>query len=200
MATDPRAERTRRQIRDAVLAFSAEAEGDLTVSAVARRAGVNRSSFYAHFDSLDQVAIELLDESLETIAELGWRARVGESTLGSEGHDLLSLVEHIAQQRRLYTAVLVTADSAPQAQVHVAGVLTKRFEQAFIRHGAADLVDSTTVRATAIGVGAAVAAVLTAWLRGDLVCSPDLLAEQLASVLPAWTQQLPHPHSGEPHE
>lgn len=201
MSTDPRAERTRRQIRDSVLALAAEGGGELTVSAVARRAGVNRSSFYAHFESIDQVAIELLDESLTSIAELGWRARAGDRGPGArESRDLLSLVEHIVQQRTMYTAVLVTADSAPQAHLHVAGVLTSRFEQAFIRYGAARIVDATTVHATAIGVGAAMTAIVSAWLREDIVCSQVQLAEQLESTLPAWTRQLNNPHQGESHE
>ncbi|CAN5488165.1 hypothetical protein BH09ACT12_BH09ACT12_12930 [soil metagenome] len=200
MGTDPRTERTRRHIRDAVIGLSEEGNGVLTVSQVARRAGVNRSTFYAHFDSLEHVALELLDEALASIVELGWRARVaGHGAEGHEPGDLLALVEHVAHRRRMYVAVLTAADSAPQAQLHVAGVLSSRFEEAFLRYGAAEIVDASTVRATAIAVGAAMAALVTAWLRGDLTCSQEGLAEQLASVLPAWTHQLHH-HPGDFHE
>ena len=185
------------------MALSADGESELSVSAVARQAGIHRSSFYAHFDSIDEVAVDLLDESLVTIAELGWRLRSGDRRPSDEeARDLLHLVEHVADQRRMYTAVLVTADGASQAHRHVAGVLTSRFEEALIRHGAVGTVDATTVHATAIGVGAAMTAILSAWLRGDLVCSRERLAEHLESVLPAWTRQLtnPSPHQGDSHE
>lgn len=106
----------------------------------------------------------------------------------------------VAQQRRIYAAVLTGTDSAPQAQLHVARVLTSRFEQAFLRYGAVEVVGASTVHAAAIGVGAAMAAILAAWLRGNVVSSHDLLAEQLASMLPAWSGQLPHLTQENTHE
>ena len=191
MGTDPRAARTRRHIREALIAMSEERGAVLTVSGVAQRAAVNRSTFYAHFDSLEQVALEILDESLATITELGWLARVADRGSEAEGpRDLLALVEHVAHRRRIYASVLTASDSSGPAQVHVAGVLSSRLEEAFLRYGATEVVDEMTVRATAVGVGAATTAMLTGWLRGELCYSEEGLAAQLASVLPEWTRLL----------
>jgi len=45
----------------------------------------------------------------------------------------------------------------------------------------------------AIGVGAAIAALITAWLRDDLACSAEELAAHCAEVFPEWTRRLQTP-------
>lgn len=189
---DPRAERTRGLIRDAVVALSGRGAEAVTVTAVARAAGVNRSSFYAHFDSLEDVACSMLDESIAQIADLGWRERTtsGVHNGGQGQRDLFALVGHVAQRRAFYASVLASGASAAAAQTHVAGLLRARFEESFLRYGALRIVDPATVTATAIGVGASLAALITSWLRGDLVCSEEELAAHCTEVLPEWTRRL----------
>ncbi|WGL53352.1 TetR/AcrR family transcriptional regulator [Nocardioides sp. BP30] len=192
---DPRAERTRRQIRDAVVALAGSGAEPITVSAVARAAGVNRSSFYAHFDSLEDVACSMLDESLAEIADLGWRERATPGAdRGAQGRrDLLALVGHVSQHRAFYAAVLARGAAAAPAQNHVASVLRSRFEESFLRYGALEIAGEPAVTAASIGVGAALAALVTAWLRDDLSCSAEELAAHCAEVFPEWTRRLQAP-------
>jgi AcrR family transcriptional regulator len=200
---DPRAGRTRRRVFDAVLALAGEGAGQgaepgtgqrkagLTISAVSRLAGVNRSSFYAHFDSLEDVACQLLDDSLAQITEIGWheRARAGADAAGHR--DLLALVGHVAAQRGLYLAVLGAEESAAHAQAHLARVLRDRFASAFVHYGARSVTDDGAVTAAAVSVGASTAALLAGWLRGEFECSQRELADRILDAFPEWTRHLP---------
>jgi AcrR family transcriptional regulator len=192
---DPRAERTRRQIRDAIVALASRGAEPVTVSAVARAARINRSSFYAHFDSLEDVACSMLDESLAQIADLAWRERDTPGVdRGVQGRrDLLALVSQVSEHRAFYAAVLARGASAAPAQAHVAGVLRSRFEESFLRYGAREIAGQPAVTAAAIGVGAALAALITAWLCDDLACSAEELAAHCAEVFPEWTRRLRTP-------
>ena len=56
---DPRARRTRSRLQEALLAECADRPLDeVSVSAVVRRAGVGRATFYLHYDDLQALAIE----------------------------------------------------------------------------------------------------------------------------------------------
>ena len=75
---DPRAVRTREKLicafHEAVLDFD---PSKMSVSALARAAGVNRTSFYSHFSSPEDLAIHALSELFDVVgnADIVMRSR-----------------------------------------------------------------------------------------------------------------------------
>ncbi len=61
--TDKRIVKTRRAIRDALMSILEDKPiHDVTIKELSERAGINRKTFYAHYDSIDAVIAELEDE------------------------------------------------------------------------------------------------------------------------------------------
>src|SRR5690606_42068527 len=66
---DPRAQRTRASLRAAVLDLAAERDlSAITVSAVAKRAGLNRATFYLHYPDVDALAADAMEEAVAHVA------------------------------------------------------------------------------------------------------------------------------------
>ncbi len=64
-APDPRPARTKAAIFAAARDLSAD-DGEVTVNALAKRAGVSRAAFYSHFSGLDELMAAMLREMFET--------------------------------------------------------------------------------------------------------------------------------------
>jgi AcrR family transcriptional regulator len=67
---DPRVERTRNQLRTAVLELAETRDlGTLTVHDITRNAGINRATFYQHYRDKDELIEEAVDELLHELFE-----------------------------------------------------------------------------------------------------------------------------------
>lgn len=113
---DPRVERTRRAIWQALLELSRERGfANVSVAEIARQAGINRSTFYAHFP--DKAAV-IRDELARLKRDL--RARQEEPTpIGMKSFDpdvphpnAVRWFEHVADHAEFHRAVLVTGELA----------------------------------------------------------------------------------------
>ncbi len=69
-APDPRPARTRAAIFTAARELSAD-DGEVTVNALAKRAGVSRAAFYSHFTGLDDLMGAMLQEMFDAAWERG---------------------------------------------------------------------------------------------------------------------------------
>ncbi len=101
---DRRVRRTRRRLKEALLALLREkGYGRITVQELTERADVARSTFYAHFDSKDDLLFDGFDRWL---LELG-RVPSGEAPPppGSGFRFSLPLLRHAAGHRRLFRAL-----------------------------------------------------------------------------------------------
>ena len=64
---DPRVERTRRVIKDAFRELVCEKDaGRITVKELTERAGINRKTFYLHFETIEGLYSALLDDIMNT--------------------------------------------------------------------------------------------------------------------------------------
>ncbi len=116
ISIDPRVERTRRAIWNALLALSLE-QGfhNVTVAQIARRAGINRSTFYAHFPDRQTVVRDELSRLLRDL-----RARQETPTPETLARfdpktphpNALRWFAHVAAHEGFYKAVLVTGELA----------------------------------------------------------------------------------------
>lgn len=105
---DPRIARTRRSLREALLALARERAWDeISVTDVADRAGVNRSTYYQHYSDNDTLLADALDAVID--------AAIGEhDTLTPEDGQqiLLTYLEHVREHVGLYRAMLGELGSA----------------------------------------------------------------------------------------
>lgn len=74
--------RSQRLIRDAFVELVRErGKGRITVADVCRKADINRSTFYAHYDNVDDLQDKIYDETMAGFGE--WLAGVLEEGGGS---------------------------------------------------------------------------------------------------------------------
>ena len=185
--TDPRAIRTREKLVGAFHEAIRDSDPrDMSVSALARAAGVNRTSFYEHFASPEDLAIHALSELFDVVSNADIVLRAQHAVTGAEAsrralHDVVSFV---AAQRDSYARVLGPG-AAPRLLHAVAETFTEHTIQALepmeVRPPEAD------PRTTAQFLAGGVLGVIGAWLADP---NPDLDAGQLVDALiqclPGW--------------
>lgn len=67
---DPRVERTQRAIKDAFRELVCEKDaGRITVKEITERAGINRKTFYLHFETIETLYSSVLDDIMTTFFE-----------------------------------------------------------------------------------------------------------------------------------
>jgi AcrR family transcriptional regulator len=185
-STDPRAIRTREKLVDAFHeAIQEYGPRKMSVSALARAAGVNRTSFYEHFSSPEDLAIHALSELFDVVSNTDIALRSGHSVSGAEAsrralHEIVSFVG----ERRASYARLLGPGAAPQLVHAVAEAFTERtvlaLEPMDVRPPEAD------PRVTAQFLAAGVLGVIGAWLADPDPADPDRVVEALIQCLPGW--------------
>jgi AcrR family transcriptional regulator len=186
-STDPRAVRTREKL---VTAFhDAIREPDLrnmSVSALTRAAGVNRTSFYEHFASPEDLAIHALSELFDVVSNADIALRSEHIVSGTEAsrRALREIVSFVGEQRAAY-ARLLGPGAAPQLIGAVAEAFAERTVQALepmdVRPPEAD------PWITAQFLAGGVLSVIGAWLADpESATSPDQVVEALIQCLPGW--------------
>jgi AcrR family transcriptional regulator len=186
-SSDPRAVRTRQKLIGAFHAAVAESDpAAMSVAALARAAGVNRTSFYSHFASPDDLAIHALSELFDVVKDADILMRAGRAVPGEEAsrRALRDIVGFVCERRGTYARVLGPG-SAPRLQRAITEAFTERavasLERVDTRPPGADV--AVTARFLAGGV----LGVLGAWLCEDPPgWSPDDLVEALIQCLPGW--------------
>lgn len=185
---DPRAERTRQRIFAAVselMSAPSDHGHGLSVTDIVRTAGVSRSSFYAHFASLDELATEFLRLRLAEIAAEGAELR-REDLIAPAAAARISygrLVAHLVENYVLYSTVLelpLTRGAFEQ----IVGVLAGRLTNSVIEAG--DVPSGVKPDLVATYVAGGVMTLLSSWIRGDTDVSDDELVDQLVAMLPPW--------------
>jgi AcrR family transcriptional regulator len=185
--TDPRAIRTREKLVGAFHEAIRDSDPrDMSVSALARAAGVNRTSFYEHFASPEDLAIHALSELFDVVSNADIVMRAQHAVTGAEAsrRALHEVVSFVAAQRDSYARVLGPG-AAPRLLHAVAEAFTERTVQALepmdVRPPEAD------PRITARFLAGGVLGVIGAWLaEPEPGLSPDQVVEALIQCLPGW--------------
>ena len=111
--TDPRYVRSRLKLRAALLEIAHDDPAKLSVSAVCERTGIDRATFYRHFDTLDDlVADALADYADRSTRE--WEAKAaGTGVQYAESSAIFAqYLQHIEDNWALYQWVLGPTGSA----------------------------------------------------------------------------------------
>jgi AcrR family transcriptional regulator len=186
-SSDPRAVRTRTKL---IGAFHAAIAGSdpaaMSVSALTQAAGVNRTSFYSHFSSPEDLAIHALSELFDVIgnADIAMRGEHSVPAAEASRRALRDIVSFVSQRRESYARVLGPG-AAPRLLREVTEAFAERTVVSLERMDSrpADADPRVTARFLAGGV----LGVIGAWLADPgSPWSPDDLVEALIQCLPGW--------------
>jgi len=185
-ATDPRPARTRAAILGAVEKLVAEPQAEITVNAVVRAAGVSRSSFYAQFADLDDLAVAML---VDAFRDIGLDDLEGRKAPDADLRTLARasnrrLVAHVGQRSAFYRASLEWRLSG---RVHESVVAAYAQQVLATMAALGEGVPPHVVHEDAARfVAGGAIALLTGWLRDDAPAGQDAMAERLVAVMPEW--------------
>lgn len=125
---DPRVRRTRRLFRDALVSLMLEKDfASITIKEITERAEVAYITFFRHYESLDQLLMEILEEGLgELLTRIETLAKQSvESDLETEGR---LIFEYIAQKADLFR-ILFKSQSVTRVRKkvvrNIAGIFQK---------------------------------------------------------------------------
>lgn len=174
---DPRIARTQRSLREALFALARERPLEqISVSDIAERAGVNRSTYYQHYTDKDTLLAEALDAALD-------------DTIGAEGElsedagqrILLSYLQHVADHADLYRSLLGAQGSAA-VQVGMQQRVQTILQNVYEREGAA-FVPGLPPRVAAAALAGSGVAVIRAWLESEPLPDVGVAAGWIWTVL-----------------
>ncbi|WP_162458413.1 TetR/AcrR family transcriptional regulator [Pseudactinotalea terrae] len=155
---DPRIARTRTSLRDALFSLTRERPVDeISISDIAERAGINRSTYYQHYSDKDTLLAEALDAVIDDA--------IGPEPPLTEEHGARILdqyLRHVEENAALYRRLLGEGGSAT-IQVRMSRRLQLILVQAFERGSPHGLVGVPTEVAAAAIAGSALATI-RAWL------------------------------------
>lgn len=104
LKVDPRVKRTRRLLREALVSLMLEKDfASISIREITERAEVAYITFFRHFESLDQLLMEVLDEGLaELLGYIETLAKQSEaSALETEGRLIFGYIEQKADLFRI---------------------------------------------------------------------------------------------------
>lgn len=186
-SSDPRAVRTRTKLIGAFHAAIADSDpAAMSVSALTQAAGVNRTSFYSHFSSPEDLAIHALSELFDVVgnADIAMRGEHSVPAAEASRRALRDIVSFVSERRESYARVLGPG-AAPRLLREVTEAFAERtvvsLERMDNRPAGAD------PRLTARFLAGGVLGVIGAWLADPgSPWSPDDLVEALIQCLPGW--------------
>ncbi|WP_180903489.1 TetR/AcrR family transcriptional regulator [Nonomuraea indica] len=172
---DPRAQRTRARLRAAVLDLAAEHEfGSITMSAVARRAEVNRATVYLHYPDLDALVTDAMDDTISHVARAAALCPL-DSPRDHAPEPLVTLFGHVAAHATLFERMLDAQGSArftARLRERLTTELTGRFARGARPAGHADV----PVEVHAAYLAGALTGVVAHWVSGGRRTPPEEIA------------------------
>ena len=163
---------------------------DISVADIVRIAGISRSSFYAHFGSIDEVASEMLGSQFDEIGDLVIDLRT-EDLLPRRSSARLGyerLIAHMVDNFPLYSSAL-DLPMTRKAYDDVVQSYSARLAESVILLG--DVPDGVDAHIVSTYVAGGAMTLISAWMRGQVEISDDELATQLVDLLPPWVLEAP---------
>ena len=143
---------------------------NLDVADISTRAGVSRSTFYAHYSSMDALLAESIAGPFAVLAD----------TITAEfaEPELIALLEHFWENRALARGMLVGPARRRTSEVLI-GLMAVRLKSSGLHRRGALILPP---RLAAIQLAEILLAPVTAWLLGESRCSSLALAAALRKV------------------
>ncbi|MFE6834177.1 TetR/AcrR family transcriptional regulator [Streptomyces sp. NPDC057705] len=176
---DPRTARTKGRLRESLLAECATAPlAEVSVSAVVRRAGVGRATFYLHYEDLTALAVDACADVVHTAVDAlhAWQTGPGALPPARPPAALAAFLAGTAARAPLHRTLLLPGGGGPLGdRLHRELRERARTERAAAGAPHSDLVASA--------VAAAFTGVLADWLHGAVPADPPDLADHLWRLL-----------------
>lgn len=180
---DPRVERTRALLQDALLRLARERPlDDISVADIADAATVNRTTFYQHYVDKETLLADAIDAQA---------ARQGADLAGMEGRlrdeqdpppQLRRYLEHVAGNADLYRRALGMHGS-PIAMMRLRDRITALVLTGIELNGPGADRSLVPVEIAAASISGSIYGLLLAWLEREPLASPDVAAEWMWRAL-----------------
>lgn len=181
ISSDPRSQRSRQQILDAL--HRQAREGELTsISSLSAAAGVTRATFYNHFDTMEEAAWFAILDSFDHILARAFEERRQGITFDVAGIESLRL---IVQVFRTEPQLVRLADAYDNGSDLPGIVDIFRAQTGIIWADSGNKTATAEVEITYAAAG--LFAVLSIGARGEL--DPEQVARVAHSQLPEWMRQ-----------
>ncbi|MFJ3516667.1 TetR/AcrR family transcriptional regulator [Streptomyces sp. NPDC090131] len=178
-AQDPRTARTKGRLRESLLAECADRPlAEVSVSAVVRRAGIGRATFYLHYEDLTALAVDACADVVHAAVDALHAWQTGPSALppARPPAALAGFLADAAGRAPLYRTLLLPGGGGPLGdRLHRELRARARAERAAVGAPHPELVASA--------VAAAFTGVLADWLHEDVAAEPEALADHLWALL-----------------
>lgn len=178
-AEDPRTARTKARLREALLAeCAARPLAEVSVSAVVRRAGVGRATFYLHYEDLTALAVDACADVVHAGVDAlhAWQTGPAARPPVRPPAALAAFLAGAAGRAALYRTLLLPGGGGPLGdRLH-----RELRERARAERAAAGAPDAELV---ASAVAATFTGVLADWLHDGIPADPAGLADRLWTLL-----------------
>ncbi len=177
---DPRVKRTRRLLRDALISLILEKDlASISIKEITERAEVAYITFFRHFESLDQLLMEILDDGLGELQDhIETLAKQSEtSALEMEGR---LIFEYIGQKADLFR-ILFKSQSVTRVRKKVVQNIAAIFQKSCL-----PLVRSGNQTATAIlsnHIATSLLALIEWWLDNNMKPAPAQMGKVYKSLI-----------------
>ena len=180
LKTDPRVRRTRRMLRDALVSLILEKDyASISIKELTDRAEVAYITFYRHFESLDQLLMEILDEELaELMTRIEALAKQSEtSTLETEGR---LIFEYIEQKADLFR-ILLRSQSVTRVRKKVIRNIAAIFQKSCASLARSD--NEMTVAITSNHISTSLLSLIEWWLDNHMKPTPAQMGMVYKSLI-----------------
>lgn len=177
---DPRVRRTRRALRDALVSLILKKEySSISIKEITERAEVAYITFYRHYETLDQLLMEVLDEGLaELLARIETLAKRSDtSDLETEGR---LIFEYIGQNADLFR-ILFKSQSVTRVRKKVVRDVAVIFQRACMP--LARLGNSVTINITSNHIATSLLSLIEWWLDNGMNPPPAKMGKIYKSLI-----------------
>lgn len=177
---DPRVKRTRRLLRDALVSLILKKDfASITIKEVTERAEVAYITFYRHYESLDQLLMEVLDEGLvELMTHIEALARQSDpSSLETEGR---LIFEYIEQKADLFR-ILLKSQSVTRVRKKVVSNISAIFQKSCVP--LERLGNQVTINMASNHIATSLLSLIEWWLENNMKPSPIEMGKVYKSLI-----------------
>ncbi len=177
---DPRVKRTRRLLRDALVSLILKKDfASITIREVTERAEVAYITFYRHYESLDQLLMEVLDEGLtELMVHIETLAKQSDtSALETEGR---LIFEYIEQKADLFR-ILLKSQSVTRIRKKVVSNISAIFQKSCVP--LERLGNQVTINMASNHIATSLLSLIEWWLENNMKPSPIEMGKVYKSLI-----------------